>query len=85
MALKTHKRALRATNVQVAWFAQQCGQARFAFNSALADFKAGLAEGVYRSFIDLNNRWNHRKKSLCWTAAQNQRAAVHGVRNLNVF
>ena len=83
MALKTHKIALRASGVQVAWFAQQCGYARFAFNSALADFKAGLAEGVFLSFIDLNNRWNQRKKEYDWTSAQDQRAALHGVRNLS--
>ena len=83
MALKAHKIALRPNMAQRSWFAQQCGYARFAFNSALADFKAGLDNGVFRSFIDLNNRWNQRKKSIDWTAEQDQRAALHGVRNLS--
>lgn len=70
--------------MQVSWFAQQCGYARFAFNSALADFKAGLvSEGVFRSFIDLNNRWNQQKKSIDWCGACDQRAAMHGVKNLS--
>ena len=84
MSLKAHKIALRPTDAQVAWFRQQCGYARYAFNSALADFKAGLAEGEFRSFIDLNNRWNQRKKDLDWeTSEQDQRAALHGVKNLS--
>ena len=83
MAFKAHKIALRPTATQIAWFHQQCGYARFAFNSALADFKAGLSEGVFRSFIDLNNRWNQRKKDLDWTREQDQRAALHGVKNLS--
>ena len=83
MALKAHKIALRPTAAQVAWFQRTCGYARYAFNSALADFKAGLADGKFRSFIDLNNRWNQRKKDLDWAAEQDQRAALHGVRNLS--
>ncbi len=83
MALKAHKIALRPTAAQVAWFQQQCGYARYAYNSALADFKAGLSDGVFRSFIDLNNRWNQRKKELDWAGDQDQRAALHGVKNLS--
>ena len=83
MALKAHKIALRPTDAQVTWFQQQCGYARFAFNSALADFKAGLSAGVFRSFIDLNTRWNQRKKELDWAGEQDQRAALHGVKNLS--
>ena len=49
MAFSTHKIALRPTDTHRAWFTQQCGYARFAYNSALADFKAGLAEGLFRS------------------------------------
>ncbi|MXZ01325.1 IS200/IS605 family element transposase accessory protein TnpB [Candidatus Poribacteria bacterium] len=83
MALKAHKIALRPTDAQVVWFQRQCGYARFAFNSALADFKAGLSDGVFRSFIDLNNRWNERKKELDWAGEQDQRAALYGVKNLS--
>ena len=83
MAYKAHKIALRVNTAQRLWLAQQCGYARFAFNSALADFKAGLEAGVYLSFIDLNKRWNQRKKDIDWTSEQDQRAALHDVRNLS--
>ena len=56
MAYKSHKIALRVNAGQRAWFAQQCGYARFAYNWALSDFKAGLDAGIFPSFIDLNNR-----------------------------
>ena len=83
MSLKAHKIALRVNAGQRAWFAQQCGYARFAYNTALSDFKAGLDDGVFRSFFDLNNRWNQRKKAYDWTSAQDQRAALYGVQNLS--
>ena len=83
MSLKTHKIALHVNAGQRAWFVQQCGYARFAYNAALTDFKAGLDADVYCSFQDLNNRFNKRKKDYDWTAEQDQRAALHGVRNLS--
>ena len=39
---KTHKIALNPNKKQRAWFAQQCGYARFAYNHALSNFKAHL-------------------------------------------
>ena len=83
MALKSHKIALGPTDAQKAWFAQQCGYARFAYNAALADFKAGLDADDWRSFIDLNNRFNKRKREFEWTQAQDQRAALYAIRNLS--
>ena len=83
MVYKAHKIALRANTAQRLWFAQQCGYARFAYNAALSDFKAGLDNGSFRSFFDLNTRWNQRKKEYDWTSAQDQRAALHGIRNLS--
>ena len=80
--IKSHKIALDATAEQCAWFSQQCGYARFAFNAALSDFKDGLSVDDFRSFIDLNNNWNKRKKSYDWTPKQDQRAALYGVQNL---
>lgn len=82
MALQTHKIALRTNDKHESWFCSQSGYARFAFNSALADFKEGLSTGEFRSFIDLNNRFNKRKKAYEWTEAQDQRAALYGIRNL---
>ncbi|MCG9133822.1 helix-turn-helix domain-containing protein, partial [Candidatus Poribacteria bacterium] len=53
MALRSHKIALRPSKSQKAWFSQQCGYARFAYNAALSDFKSGLDKDDWRSFIDL--------------------------------
>ena len=83
MALKSHKIALRPTDVQRQWFAQQCGYARFAYNAALSDFKAGLDVDDWRSFIDLNNRFNTTKGAYDWTKAMDQRAALYAIKNLS--
>ena len=82
MAHKSHKIALRVTPKEDAWFRSQCGYARFACNSALADFKAGLDADIFYSGVDLNNRFNRRKKAYHWTKAQDQRAALYAIRNL---
>ena len=81
--IKTHKIALRPNRDQIAWFYQQSGYARFAYNSVLVDFKAGLSEGVFRSEIDLNNRWNQRKHEHDWVKAQDQRAGLYAIKNLS--
>ena len=79
---KSHKIALRVTPKEDAWFRSQCGYARFACNAALSDFKAGLDANIFYSGIDLNNRFNQRKKAYHWTKAQDQRAALYAIRNL---
>ena len=83
MSLKSHKIALRPTDAQKAWFIQQCGYARFAYNSALSDFKEGLPDDDWRSFIDLNNRFNKRKREFDWTKGMDQRAALYAIKNLS--
>ena len=83
MALKSHKIVLRPTDAQKAWFAQQCGYARFAYNAALSDFKSGLDADDWRSFIDLNNLFNKRKREFDWTKGMDQRAALYAIRNLS--
>ena len=80
--IKTHKIALDPNRDQIAWFYQQCGYAKFAYNNALSDFKTGLSEGVFRSEIDLNNRWNKRKYEHDWVKAQDQRAGLYAIKNL---
>lgn len=72
MPLKTHKIGLAPNNKQRAWFAQQCGYARFAYNHALADFKAGLDNDEFLSTTTLNERFNVAKKAYAWTKAQDQ-------------
>ena len=65
--LKTHKIALTPTNEQRAWFAHQCGYARFAYNHALADFKSELDNDSFLSATELNSRFNKAKKEYEWT------------------
>ncbi len=72
MPYKTHKIALDPNNKQRAWFAQQCGYARFAYNHALADFKAGLDNDEFLSTTTLNERFNVAKKAYAWTKTQDQ-------------
>ena len=80
--IKTHKMALRPERAQVSWFYQQCGYAKFAYNSALSDFKAELASDNFLSMYDLNRRFNAKKKAFDWTKAQDQRAAMYAIHNL---
>ncbi|MDE0686824.1 MAG: RNA-guided endonuclease TnpB family protein [Candidatus Poribacteria bacterium] len=80
--IKTHKIALRPNRAQIAWFYQQCGYAKFAYNSALSDFKTELASDTFLSMYDLNKRFNEKKKAFDWTKAQDQRAAMYAVHNL---
>ena len=80
--IKTHKITLRPNRGQIAWFYQQCGYAKFAYNSALSDFKAELSADNFLSMYDLNKRFNQKKKASDWTQAQDQRAAMYGVHSL---
>ena len=78
--LKTHKIALDPNNVQATQFAQHCGYARVAYNHALADFKAGLDAGQWRSHIELNKRFNSVKREAYeWCNELNQRAAHNAI------
>ena len=71
--LKTHKIALDPNNVQATQFAQHCGYARIAYNHALADFKAGMDEGEWRTHIDLQTRFNAVKYDAYeWCKAMSQ-------------
>ena len=80
--IKTHKIALCPNRDQIAWFYQQCGYAKFAYNSALSDFKAELSADNFLSMYDLNKRFNQKKKAIDWTKAQDQRAAMYAVHHL---
>ena len=61
---KTHKIALNPNKKQRAWFAQQCGYARFAYNHALSNFKANLDNDTFLSTWTLNNQFNKSKKDI---------------------
>ena len=82
MAHKSHKIALRPNVSQERWFHSQCGYARFAYNNALSDFKDGLEHSDFRSEVDLNNRWNKRKKEYDWSKSQDQRAGLYAIKAL---
>ena len=70
--LKTHKIALDPNNIQMRWFAQQCGYARFAYNHALADFRSELDKDNFLSVVKLNKRFNVAKKQYDWTKDMDQ-------------
>ena len=80
--IKTHKIALRPNRDQIAWFYQQCGYAKFAYNLALSDFKVELASDTFLSKNRLANRFNKKKKAFDWAQAQDQRAAKYAIDNL---
>ena len=80
--IKTQKITLRPDSDQIAWFYQQCGYAKFAYNSALSDFRTELAADRFLSKNRLANRFNQRKKDFDWTDAQDQRAAKYAIDNL---
>ena len=80
--IKAQKITLRPNRDQVAWFYRQCGYAKFAYNSALSDFKSELSADNFLSMYDLNKRFNQKKKAYDWTKAQDQRAAMYAVHNL---
>ncbi len=83
MALEAHKIALRATEKQRSWFAQQCGYARVAFNYGLSDFKDGLSKDEWRSARTLRQRFNAAKREkFDWCGACDQRASAYAFENL---
>ncbi|RKU17429.1 transposase [Candidatus Poribacteria bacterium] len=82
MPYKTHKIALAPTFRERCWCASQCGYARFAYNHALADFKAGLEHDNFQSWQTLNNNFNQTKKRYDWTRSQDQRAALYAIKHL---
>ena len=77
MAIRSHKIALDATDEQCAWFSQQCGYARFAFNYALSDYN-----DAPRHWKELNSRFNKAKRDIDWTHQMDQRAALFGIKHL---
>ena len=80
--IKSHKIALNPNRDQITWFYQQCGYAKFAYNSAVSDFKKELSADNFLSMYDLNKRFNEKKKAFDWTKAQDQRAAMYAVHHL---
>ena len=66
---RAHKIALAPTPEQEVRFGQHAGYARFAYNWALGEFKAGLEVGEWLSDRTLRPRWNVVKKFMApWDA-----------------
>ena len=80
---KAHRIALKPTPEQEALFNQHAGYARFAYNWALGEFKAGLDVGEWLSERTLRPRWNKVKGMIApWGSALSQNAAKYAIIDL---
>ncbi len=76
---RSQKIALRPTDGQRQWFAQQCGYARVAYNWALSAWRAGAPVSELRKSFNA-----HKYQSFEWCKAMDQRAAAYGIMDLEV-
>ncbi len=80
---KAHRIALKPTPEQEVWFGQQAGYARFAYNWALGEFKAGLDVGDWLTERTLRPRWNKIKSMIApWGAELSQNVAKYAIIDL---
>ena len=80
---RAHKIALAPTPEQEVRFGQHAGYARFAYNWALGEFKAGLDVGEWLSDRTLRPRWNRVKGIIApWAAPLSQNAAKYAIIDL---
>ena len=78
-----HKIALNPTRRQERLLWEHVGYARFAANSAIADFCEGLVAREWRNDKTLRPRWNARKAELApWATHLSQNAAKNAIRNV---
>ena len=78
--VKTHKVRLITNNAEATLLARHLGYARFAYNHALADFKAGLDDGEWRGDKTLRPRFNAVKRSVApWFVELSQNAAKYAI------
>ena len=81
--LKSHRVALRPTSEQESLFLQHAGFARFAYNWAVGEFKAGLEMGEWLAERSLRPRWNLVKRVIApWACALSQSAAKYAIIDL---
>ena len=79
----SYRVALRPTLEQESLFGQHAGYARFAYNWAVGEFKAGLDVGKWLSDRTLRPRWNRVKGIIApWGAALSQNAAKYAIIDL---
>ena len=81
--LKCHRVALRPTSEQESLFLQHAAFARFAYNWAVGEFKAGLEMGEWLTERSLRPRWNLVKRVIApWAGALSQSAAKYAIIDL---
>ena len=81
--LKSHRICLRPTAEQGSLFLQHAGYARFAYNWAVGEFKAGLDVGEWLNERTLRPRWNRVQGIIApWAAALSQNAAKYAIIDL---
>ena len=81
--LKSHRICLRPTPEQERLFLQHAGYARFAYNWAVGEFKAGLDVGEWLNERTLRPRWNQVKRIIApWASALSQNAAKYAIIDL---
>ncbi len=77
---RAHRIALKPTPEQEAAFGQHAGYARFAYNWAVGEFKAGLDVGEWLSEKTLRPRWNKVKGLIApWAAPLSQNPAKYAI------
>ena len=80
---RSHRVALKPTPEQESLFGQHAGYARFAYNWAVAEFKAGLDVGEWLTHRTLRPRWNRLKGMIApWGAQLSQNAAKYAIIDL---
>ena len=77
---RAHRIALKPTPEQESLFGQHAGYARFAYNWAVGEFKAGLDVGEWLSDRALRPRWNRVKSMIApWASVFLQNAAKYAI------
>ena len=77
---RAHRIALKPTPDQESLFGQHAGYARFAYNWAVSEFKAGLEVGEWLSERSLRPRWNKVKYFIApWASVLSQNAAKYAI------
>ena len=80
---RSHRIALKPTPEQETLFGQHAGYARFAYNWALGEFKAGLDVGEWLGERTLRPRWNKVKGMIAsWGGELSQNAAKYAIIDL---
>ena len=80
---RAHRVALKPTPDQDSLFSQHAGYARFAYNWALGEYKAGLDVGEWLNHQSLRPRWNRVKGIIApWAGPLSQNAAKYAIIDL---